>query len=144
ELLSNSGRLSQAEAGEILTQIASALDAAHQQGLIHRDIKQTNILLDQAGRAKLSDFGLTKDLEAEEELSPGMVVLGTITYMAPEHLLGMAQKASDIYSLGVLLYQLLTGNLPFLVNSNNLLMQLATATPPPLHKYVTNIPEEIS
>ena len=96
----------------IICQIAGALDAAHDQGLIHRDVKPANILLDCLGNAKLSDFGIAK-AESLELTSTGQV-LGTPFYMSPEQIRDEdLDGRSDLFSLGVVLYQSLTGQQPF-------------------------------
>jgi serine/threonine protein kinase len=125
--LLEAGRLSPREALAIVPQICDALQYAHDQGIVHRDIKPENILLDRQGRVKVADFGLAKLVGAEGESSaaggvaPGSVVLteagkvmGTPQYMAPEQREHPAEvdHRVDIYSLGVVLYQMLTGELP--------------------------------
>ncbi len=107
------GPLSVAEAGAILSRVASALDAAHRQGIIHRDIKPSNILFDRYGEVYLADFGIVKMTEATAQLT-GSGIVGTPGYMAPE--LARAGNVSpliDVYALGVTLFQMLTGRLPF-------------------------------
>ena len=110
-------RLAPRETMGIVPQICEALEYAHGEGIVHRDIKPENILLDQKGRVKVADFGLSKLLEPgpqDIQLTQSGQVLGTMHYMAPEQLekpLEVDQRA-DIYSLGVLLYEMLTGELP--------------------------------
>ncbi|HKW30414.1 MAG TPA: serine/threonine-protein kinase [Verrucomicrobiae bacterium] len=110
-------RLTPRETLGILPQICEALEYAHGEGIVHRDIKPENILMDQKGRVKVADFGLSKLLEPgpkDIQLTQSGQVLGTMHYMAPEQLekpLAVDQRA-DIYSLGVLLYEMLTGELP--------------------------------
>ncbi|NDJ34710.1 MAG: serine/threonine protein kinase, partial [Chloroflexi bacterium] len=100
------------EAAPIISRVAEALDAAHDRGLIHRDVKPGNILFDAYGAAFLSDFGIVKLDEAATMLT-GTGAVGTPAYMAPEMADGVVSPAGDIYSLGVTLYQMLTGQLPF-------------------------------
>jgi len=107
------GPLSLTHAGEILQQIASALQYAHQRGLIHRDIKPSNILMRDDHYAYLADFGLARVLEGGGDLTQTGMLLGTPEYMAPELAEGPAQKSSDIYALAVVLYQMLAGRTPF-------------------------------
>lgn len=102
----------------MLEQIAGALAVAHQQGVVHRDIKPGNILLDEAGNAYLADFGIAKDLAGEQKLTVEGAVLGTLDYTSPEQIVGAEiSPRSDIYSLGAVLYEVLTGEKPFSDNS---------------------------
>lgn len=98
----------------LLRQVASALDYAHRRGVIHRDIKPDNVLLDSEGHAMLADFGIAKILEGETGLTTTGGVLGTPAYMSPEQGQGLGVTSqSDIYSLGVIVYEMLTGRAPF-------------------------------
>lgn len=108
------GPLAYAEAVTILQRIAAALDEAHGRGIIHRDLKPANILFDQRGDAFLSDFGIVKLAQATAAYT-GSGVIGTPAYMSPEQVYGDRQidGRSDIYALGVLLYQMLTGQMPY-------------------------------
>jgi serine/threonine protein kinase len=105
------GPLSPQEAGLLLEHIASALQYAHERGVLHRDIKPSNILLRDETFAYVADFGIAKAFAEERELTHTGMVLGTPEYMAPELLKQQASPSSDIYALGVLLYDMLTGNL---------------------------------
>jgi serine/threonine protein kinase len=107
------GPCTQEEAGRILTQVASALQVAHEHGILHRDIKASNILLDAEDNVYLADFGLAK-LQAEASgITQTGCLIGTPEYMAPELVNEPESIASDIYALGILLYQMLTAKLPF-------------------------------
>mgnify|MGYP000105992738 CR=1 FL=1 len=115
ELLERRGPLSPAEAESFLTPIADALDYAHARGIIHRDVKPANILLRDDGRPQLADFGIAKAIEAGQ--SPGLTRagagIGTPEYMAPEQIEGRAGRKSDLYALGMTLYQMLSGRVPY-------------------------------
>ena len=109
------GKMTQEEAGIILHQLTDALAYAHTQGIIHRDIKPSNILLDttDACHTYLADFGIAKILEEGSDITQTGFLVGTPEYMAPELAEKPESVSSDIYAVGVLLYQMLTGRLPF-------------------------------
>ncbi|HTD50575.1 MAG TPA: serine/threonine-protein kinase, partial [Acidimicrobiia bacterium] len=109
----SAGPLSQARACSLTLEILSALDAAHRLGVIHRDIKPANILLDDLGHAKVADFGIAKIAEDANHTTIGML-FGTPSYLAPERIAGeAATPASDLYAVGVLLFEVLAGRPPF-------------------------------
>jgi predicted ATPase/serine/threonine protein kinase/DNA-binding CsgD family transcriptional regulator/Tfp pilus assembly protein PilF len=144
-LLKNEGSISLKEAGEFLEQLAEALDYAHRQGLVHRDIKPANILLSANGSVKLSDFGIVKDLNLDNSLTePGQGGVGTASYMSPEQINAQAMPASDIYSLGIVMYELLTGTLPFSGSRDSLILQHWGTPPPPPERFNPAIPPKIS
>ena len=97
----------------ILEPIAGALDYAHSRGVIHRDVKPSNILMARDGKPYLSDFGLARMMTPDRELTSAGMILGTPQYMAPEQGAGEPEAASDIYSLAVVAYHMLTGRVPF-------------------------------
>jgi serine/threonine-protein kinase len=105
------------EAATIVAALARTLDRCHEAGLVHRDLKPANVLFDAAGRARLADFGCVRDL-LNHALTRSGDAMGTPAYMAPEHLAGKkVDNRADIFSLGVILYELVTGNRPFLGTS---------------------------
>jgi serine/threonine protein kinase len=106
-------RLAPNQALELTMQICEALHYAHSQGVVHRDIKPANVLLTRDGRAKLADFGLARPLSTERtQLTASHIVMGSPDYMAPEQWQGKADHRADIYALGVMLYEMLTGSRP--------------------------------
>jgi serine/threonine-protein kinase len=112
-LLQSRGALSPAQVAKVISQMASALDYAHQRGFVHRDIKPANILLTADGTAKLTDFGIVKPSEGTRLTQTGML-LGTPAYMSPEQAKGATiGKDTDIYSLAVVTYEMLSGRVPF-------------------------------
>lgn len=113
ELLDREGPLSLSYISRIVNQICEALVVAHRQGVIHRDLKPENILLDSDGNAYLSDFGIAKDLTGEG-ITQNDAILGSPAYLSPEQIQGdVVTPQSDIYTMGIVLYELLTGERPF-------------------------------
>lgn len=137
QLLQKRGALEPERAVELLGQIASALDAAHQKGLVHRDVKPANILVtvrDGEEHAYLTDFGVAKRSDTVGALTQKGMVVGTVDYMAPEQVTGGPIDArSDIYALGCVFFQMLTGNVPYeRQNSVATLFAHVHDPPPPL------------
>jgi tetratricopeptide (TPR) repeat protein len=126
------------EAARLVETLARAVYATHQRGIVHRDLKPTNILLTADGTPKITDFGLAKVLDADISPTRTEMLIGTPSYMAPEQAAGDAKKvgaSADVYSLGAILYELLTGRAPFQgVTVLNTLEQVRTQEPvPPRH-----------
>lgn len=108
------GSISPAETVRLIGQLAPALDDAHEHGVIHRDLKPGNILFDEKGNAYLSDFGIAKVAQESAALTGGGEVIGTPAYMSPEQGRGqVVDRRSDLYSLGVIIFQMLSGRLPY-------------------------------
>lgn len=107
------GPLKQSEVRRLGLEMLSALEASHEEGIVHRDVKPGNVMLTENGVAKVADFGIAKAVEGMDVTATGMT-LGTPAYLAPERVAGEpATAASDVYSVGVVLYELLTGKKPF-------------------------------
>jgi hypothetical protein len=143
--LRRDGRLPEDEARRIVADLAEALDHAHRQGVVHRDVKPDNVLLDdESGRALLTDFGVAKALGRSETLTAVGSVVGTPSYMSPEQAAGRADidGRSDIYSLGVMAYAMLTGRLPFEgKTAADVLTKHLTQEPPPLRSLAPTLPD---
>jgi formylglycine-generating enzyme required for sulfatase activity/tRNA A-37 threonylcarbamoyl transferase component Bud32 len=129
------------DATRILTEVASALGHAHKRGIIHRDIKPQNVLLDADGRALVTDFGIARTLDASSITASGLV-LGTPAYLAPEQVSGEASDHRvDIYALGVMGYEIVTGRPPFEApTAQAVLMKRLGAPPPPVSKARPEVP----
>ncbi|MGZ4335891.1 MAG: protein kinase domain-containing protein [Gaiellaceae bacterium] len=114
ELVVRKGRLDLRDALEIANEIAHGLAFAHDHGLVHRDVKPQNVLLNGDGRAKVTDFGIARSLDVDHGVTQTGTILGTSNYIAPEQASGQPVDAhTDVYSLGIVLYEMLTGELPF-------------------------------
>src|SRR2546428_7377142 len=149
QLREKCGRLSVGDAGRIGRQVADALGYAHGFGVVHRDIKPDNILLDTSGHVLVTDFGIAKaaqEASGTSQLTTEGMVVGTPQYMSPEQATGDAVDArSDIYGLGVVLYQMLAGSPPFDGESaQSILMKQATATPVPIRQLRSDVPPALA
>ncbi|MDO4564343.1 MAG: protein kinase [Clostridia bacterium] len=135
QLISESGFLSVRTAIGICCQLLDALDTAHSHGIIHRDVKPQNIIITSRGRVKLTDFGIARDASASTVTFAGANVMGSVHYISPEQAKGgSVSAASDIYSVGVTLYEMLTGTVPFKAEStvSIALMHLQDDPQPPI------------
>ncbi len=134
QLIQRSGRVPVATALELAIQISEGLSFAHRQGLVHRDVKPQNVLMNGDGRAKVTDFGIARSLEVRQGLTQTGTVLGTSDYIAPEQAQGgRVDEHTDVYSLGVVLYELLTGEVPFTgENFVAVAMRHINEPPPPI------------
>ncbi|RMG17901.1 MAG: serine/threonine protein kinase, partial [Planctomycetota bacterium] len=127
-------RLPARRAAEVALDVARGLEHAHQEGIVHRDIKPDNILVDRGGRALITDFGLVHDTDAEERLTRSGALVGTPYYMSPEQARGrrdLLGPQSDVYALGVVLFQMLSGQLPFRAETQLELVEKIVKTPAP-------------
>src|SRR5438105_11496063 len=131
-LLADAGRADKTTIASVASQVAAALDAAHQRGLVHRDVKPGNVLLAADGHAYLSDFGLTKQTASQSGLTATGTLVGTLDYVAPEQIQGQpVDGRADIYSLGCLLHECFTGTPPFRRDSDVATLWAHVQEPPP-------------
>lgn len=136
------GTVSIRKAIDIITQAAEALEAAHNKGILHRDVKSANIMVNMEGRVKVMDFGLAQ-LAGKSQLTRTGTTMGTLSYSSPEQISGKpVDRRSEIFSLGVVFYELLTGQLPFkATNEAEILFAIINNEPPKLSKLRDDVPE---
>lgn len=139
--------LSPKEAAELIASISDSIQYAHENGIVHRDIKPSNVLLDRDQNPHVMDFGLAKrELDAGNTMTSIGRIMGTPAYMSPEQASGESHKVdtrSDIYSLGVVLYEILTGERPFQGNGRMLLLQVMEDEPRSLRQLNANVPPDL-
>ena len=134
------------EAAELCVKIAKALHHAHEAGVIHRDLKPGNIMMDADGEPHIVDFGLAKREAGEITMTIEGQILGTPAYMSPEQARGeghTVDRRADLYSLGVILFELLTGELPFRGDKQMLLVQILKDDPPSPRKLNSSVPRDL-
>ena len=143
-ILKRRGALSAAEAIPVFCQVLDGIDHAHELGIVHRDIKPANMMLTEKGTLKVLDFGISRLLGSARMTRAGNII-GTLEYMAPEQVRGMeTDSRSDIYALGMMLYEVLTGKLPFDTKNEFELMKLQTEELPQFPREVNpDIPEVV-
>ncbi len=138
------GPLEVRRAAELVRQVARGVQAAHEAGVLHRDLKPGNILLDAEGNARVADFGLAKLLDEDAGQTFSAAMLGTPAYMSPEQAAGRARevdRAADVWALGVLLYECLTGKVPFRgASREGTLHLIRTAAPTPPRRHRAEVP----
>jgi eukaryotic-like serine/threonine-protein kinase len=144
EHLKRSGSLSLLNAYQILSQICDGLEAAHSQGVIHRDLKSQNVIVGPAGQIKIIDFGLASSIHMEGMTATGLI-MGTPEYMSPEQVSGKhVDERADIYALGVILFEMLTGRVPFTGDSPIAIGFQQLKDPPPSPRSINpQIPEDV-
>ena len=141
DLMAGGKKLPVEQAVDIAAQVAEGLAYAHEHGIVHRDIKPANIMIVRDGKAKITDFGIARMRQTELKTQTG-IRLGSPRYMSPEQVVGKrAEPRSDIFSLGVILYEMLTGEAPFIGNDiNSMMFKIVNVNPPAPSTRGGNIP----
>jgi len=136
------GPLEPRAAVDVVLDVLEGLESAQQAGILHRDIKPSNVFLDSGGRAKIGDFGISKSLEVDSHLSQTGAFLGTPYYASPEQIAAEPlDLRSDLYSVGAMLYEVVTGKLPYAgTNASAVLAQVLTRDPAPFSQHATVVP----
>lgn len=146
QIVKTEGPLLPRRAAEIAAETSAALSIAHQHGVIHRDIKPGNIMITEDGTVKVTDFGIARALDDSEELTRTGAVIGTATYFSPEQAQGLpADERSDIYALGIVLYEMLSGKAPFTGESPvAVAYQHVSTMPTPVREVNPEVPPEMA
>jgi serine/threonine protein kinase len=142
DLIETHGRLSLDSTLAIATQLADALAVAHGAQIIHRDIKPGNLLVDETGTLKVTDFGLARPVQRNSAVTQAGLVVGTPRYMSPEQLMGdPVDGRTDLFAMGVVLYECLTGRVPFdAETAGGLIAQMLAGPPRPVHQFLPTVP----
>jgi eukaryotic-like serine/threonine-protein kinase len=147
EVIRREGRIAPRRAAELIATVARAVQHLHDHNIIHRDLKPSNIMLDEAGTPYVTDFGLAKVFEGDSQQTTTGTIIGTASYMPPEQAAGRPREVSvrsDVYSLGAILYEMLTGRPPFREdNPLDTILQVLESPPQPLRAQVETIPQEL-
>jgi tetratricopeptide (TPR) repeat protein len=139
-------KLTAIEAAQLCAKLADALDHAHRAGVVHRDLKPANIMVDTEGQPHIMDFGMAKRSTGEVTVTIEGQILGTPAYMSPEQARGEGHRVdgrADVYSLGVILFELLTGERPFRGDQRMLMVQIISEDPPSPRKLNSHIPRDL-
>src|ERR1700677_882528 len=145
EMLRSSVTLTAARSAQIVAQVAAALGYAHRSGVVHRDVKPGNILITRDGQVKVTDFGIAQAVSSEDHLAEAGSVMGTATYFSPEQASGEAVDGrSDVYALGVVLYEMLVGRPPFVGDTPvEVSSQHVNAAVPVMAKFSDSVPKDL-
>ncbi|MFY9782949.1 MAG: Stk1 family PASTA domain-containing Ser/Thr kinase [Acidimicrobiales bacterium] len=145
EMLRGGTTITPSRSAQIVAQVAAALGYAHRSGVVHRDVKPGNILITKDGQVKVTDFGIAQAVSSEDHLAEAGSVMGTATYFSPEQAGGVAVDGrSDVYALGVVLYEMLVGRPPFVGDTPvDVSSQHVNAAVPAMSKFSDNVPKDL-